>query len=60
MRTYRYRCTLCKKEFEVQRDVKDESEEVCPKCESNQTQRIILPAPVIYKGSGFTLKREEK
>lgn len=60
MRTYRYRCTQCKNEFEVQRSIQDESPQECEECGSTETQRLILAVAVTYKGNGFTKKVEEK
>jgi predicted nucleic acid-binding Zn ribbon protein len=37
----------------------DESMVVCPKCQ-NGAQRLFLPVPVIFKGSGFYVTDNRK
>lgn len=49
---YEYRCLSCEHVFEVKQGFDDEPGAPCPECES-QSRRIIRPAPVIFKGSGW-------
>ena len=49
---YEYRCLSCEHVFELKQGFDDEPVALCPQCE-NQSRRIIRPAPVIFKGSGW-------
>jgi putative FmdB family regulatory protein len=49
---YGYRCSNCGHEFEIQQRMSDEPLKVCPKCQGKLT-KILYPAGVIFKGSGF-------
>ena len=52
MPVYEYQCTQCGVRFERIQSFHDDPVEVCPECEG-QVQRLIQPAGVIFKGSGF-------
>ena len=52
MPRYEYRCLSCEHVFELKQGFDDEPVALCPQCE-NQSRRIIRPAPVIFKGSGW-------
>lgn len=52
MPTYGYRCRNCGHEFEVLQKMSDAPLKTCPKC-SGQLAKIVYPAGVIYKGSGY-------
>ena len=50
--TYTYRCTKCK--FEQDKPTRL-SYVQCPKC-GEESKRVYLPTPVIYKAKGFYSK----
>ena len=52
MPIYGYRCSNCGHQFEIQQRMSDEPLKVCPKCQGKLT-KILYPAGVIFKGSGF-------
>jgi len=52
MPTYEYKCSSCDHSFEVFQSIKDDPISECEKC-SGQVRRVIGPAGVIFKGSGF-------
>jgi putative FmdB family regulatory protein len=52
MPTYVYKCNNCGNKFELKRSIKDESEVLCPKCGS-PSEKIFVPVPIVFKGSGF-------
>lgn len=52
MPIYGYRCRNCGHEFEVLQKMSDAPLKTCPKC-SGQLAKIVYPAGVIYKGSGY-------
>jgi putative FmdB family regulatory protein len=52
MPIYEYECKSCHHRFEKRQGFHDEPKADCPQCEGN-ARRIIRPAPVIFKGSGF-------
>ena len=49
---YKYRCIKCRFEFELKQSFYDSPAVPCPKCNMN-SQRIFVPTPIIFKGSGF-------
>ena len=53
MPTYEYVCDACCHGFEVRQGFHDEPIGVCPKCHKKHVRRVISPAPIIFKGSGF-------
>ena len=41
---YDYRCTKCKKEFEIERPISDPRDDItCPKCKGKEVERIYTP-----------------
>lgn len=52
MPIYEYACGTCRKSFEVKQRFSDEPVAVCPDCGSG-VQRVLYPAGVIFKGSGW-------
>jgi putative FmdB family regulatory protein len=52
MPLYDYKCTKCGHVFEVQQKISEEPLKYCPKCKG-PIRRIISPAGIIFKGSGF-------
>jgi putative FmdB family regulatory protein len=50
--TYEYICESCHHSFEKQQKFQEEPVVVCPRCR-RKVRRVIHPAPVIFKGSGF-------
>jgi len=52
MPIYEYQCKECGVRFERMQSFSDEPIRVCPECEG-ETQRLIQPAGIIFKGSGF-------
>lgn len=52
MPIYEYECSICQCRFDKKQSFEDEPVAVCPQC-SGKSKRILVPAPVIFKGSGF-------
>ena len=52
MPVYEYACTECGLHFERHQSFTDDPIQICPECDG-QVRRIIHPARVIFKGSGF-------
>jgi putative FmdB family regulatory protein len=52
MPTYGYRCGSCGHEFEILQKMSDTPLTTCPKC-SGRLAKIVYPAGIIYKGSGY-------
>ena len=52
MPIYGYRCRNCGHEFEILQKMSDAPLKTCPKC-SGELAKILYPAGVIYKGSGY-------
>ena len=52
MPLYDYKCAKCGYVFEVQQKISEEPLKHCPKCKGH-IKRIISPAGIIFKGSGF-------
>ena len=52
MPIYGYRCSSCGHQLEVLQKLSDEPLKVCPQCQGKLT-KVIYPAGVIFKGSGF-------
>jgi len=49
---YEFECTRCPSRFELRRSFSDDTPVTCPQCGS-EAERIFIPVPVIFKGSGF-------
>ncbi len=52
MPIYEYECTSCGHRFEVKQRFSDEPVATCPEC-GNSVRRLLYPAGIIFKGSGF-------
>lgn len=52
MPLYDYKCTKCGHIFEVQQKISEEPLKYCPICKGT-IKRLISPAGIIFKGSGF-------
>ena len=52
MPIYEYECSKCNCRFEKRQSFSDEAVTICPHCQSH-SKRILCPAPVHFKGSGF-------
>jgi putative FmdB family regulatory protein len=52
MPIYEYECSKCNCRFEKKQRFNDEAVANCPKCYT-KSKRVMCPAPVIFKGSGF-------
>ena|SRR5688572_32138569 len=52
MPVYAYECKDCGVRFDRRQSFNDEALRVCPECEGS-VHRLIQPAGVIFKGSGF-------
>ncbi|MCU0641877.1 MAG: zf-TFIIB domain-containing protein [Candidatus Margulisbacteria bacterium] len=52
MPLYDYKCAKCGHVFEVMQKISDELLKYCPECKG-PIKRLISPAGIIFKGSGF-------
>lgn len=52
MPIYEYKCKKCASRFELRKGFNEPSDATCPNCQS-KADRVFLPAPIIFKGSGF-------
>jgi putative FmdB family regulatory protein len=52
MPIYAYECYTCGVRFDRRQSFSDEPIAVCPEC-GGQVHRLIQPAGIIFKGSGF-------
>ena len=52
MPIYEYECNDCRSRFERRQGFHDEPVAECPECKG-KVRRLIHPAPIIFKGSGF-------
>ena len=59
MPTYEYKCPDCSSRFELRRSFSDDSPVSCPQCQCI-AQRLFVPVPVIFKGSGFYVTENRK
>lgn len=59
MPLYDYQCSKCQHVVEVRHGFNDAYTEPCPAC-GGELKRIISPAPVIFKGSGFYVTDSRK
>ena len=53
MPTYQYACDSCGASAEVRQSFSDDPLSDCPECGSAGLRRVIFPAGVIFKGSGW-------
>lgn len=52
MPTYVYECDSCEHRFEERQSFDDDPLTDCPRCEGS-VRRVLHPAPIIFKVSGF-------
>jgi putative FmdB family regulatory protein len=52
MPTYEYRCSSCKKDFEVFQKITDDPVKECPEC-GGTVERLIAATNFILKGGGW-------
>jgi putative FmdB family regulatory protein len=53
MPAYEYKCPACGFEFEVERSIKDESDQDCPACDHEVCERLISLSAFHLKGGGW-------
>jgi putative FmdB family regulatory protein len=53
MPTYVYACDTCGKQFEKFQSFKDEPLTTCPCGQEGKVRRVIQPAGIVFKGSGW-------
>src|SRR5438477_5216661 len=53
MPTYEYRCTKCKRRFELFHSITDDSPKRCPRCKARAVRVPAAGAGLLFKGSGF-------
>lgn len=59
MPLYDYQCSQCQNVVEVRHGFNDAYTEPCASC-GGALKRVISPAPVIFKGSGFYVTDSRK
>lgn len=59
MPIYEYACTECGHRFEKRQKFSDEPVSECPECGS-QVRRVLHPAGIIFKGSGWYITDSRK
>src|SRR5690348_18170171 len=52
MPTYQYLCESCGHRFDIFQHFADAPVTTCPNC-SGQIHRVLFPAGIVFKGSGF-------
>ena len=52
MPLYDYKCMQCERVFEIQQKMLAEPLTICPECKG-KLRRLISPAGIVFKGSGF-------
>ena len=53
MPIYIYRCENCGVQFERHQSFTDEPLKRCPECSKNSLRKVLTPAGIIFKGSGW-------
>ena len=53
MPTYAYRCQNCGSEFEKVQKFADNPVRKCPVCGKGPVRRLLQPAAIVFKGSGW-------
>lgn len=53
MPTYVYECRECGHRFEIFQKFKAEPMQTCPECRESALRKVLFPAGVVFKGSGF-------
>lgn len=59
MPLYDYQCSKCQHVVEVRHGFNDTYAEACAAC-GGEMKRVINPAPIIFKGSGFYVTDSRK
>ncbi len=59
MPVYEYECVSCGARFDKRQGFEEKPEVLCPKCRC-PVRRVIRPAPIIFKGSGFYVTDHRK
>jgi putative FmdB family regulatory protein len=59
MPLYDYQCTKCGHVIEVRHGFAEQHTGACPSC-GGEMKRVINPAPIIFKGSGFYVTDSRK
>jgi putative FmdB family regulatory protein len=53
MPTYAYRCQNCGSEFDKVQKFSDKPVSKCPACGKGPVRRLLQPAAIVFKGSGW-------
>jgi putative FmdB family regulatory protein len=53
MPTYDYQCDACDHRFELLQPITARPQRKCPKCGRPKLRRLIGPAAIVFRGSGF-------
>ena len=53
MPIYIYRCESCGVQFERHQSFTDEPLKRCPECSKNSLRKVLTPAGIVFKGSGW-------
>ena len=53
MPTYVYECRECRHRLEIFQKFKAEPLRTCPECREASLRKVLFPAGVVFKGSGF-------
>ena len=53
MPIYIYRCESCGVQFERHQSFTDEPLKRCPECSKNTLRKVLTPAGIVFKGSGW-------
>lgn len=53
MPTYAYECQACGTSFEQYQKFTDAPITKCPNCKKNKVRRVVAPAAIVFKGSGW-------
>lgn len=53
MPTYVYECAECEHRFEVFQSFTAKAMRKCPQCRRTTLRKVLFPAGVVFKGSGF-------
>ena len=53
MPIYTYRCENCGVQFERHQSFTDVPLKRCPECSKNKLRKVITPAGIVFKGSGW-------
>jgi putative FmdB family regulatory protein len=53
MPTYTYQCQTCGVQFEKVQSFSDKPLTRCPECRKGHVRRVVQPAAIVFKGSGW-------